>query len=80
MGVLYEYEALFTDIVPVDAAVAKAALAIGCRTPRRLPLVDTLIAAAAQTRDAILVHRDEHMRPLPINLVRQKELAAKFPR
>jgi predicted nucleic acid-binding protein len=75
-GVLSEYELLFNDVVALDAAVAKAAFVIGCRTPRRLPLADALIAAAAQARDAVLVHRDEHMRPLPVELVRQRELAA----
>jgi predicted nucleic acid-binding protein len=73
--VLSEYELLFNEVVPLDAAIAKAAFAIGCRTPRRLPLADALIAAAAQARDAVLVHRDEHMRPLPTELVRQRELA-----
>ncbi len=74
-GVLSEYELLFNDVVALDTAVAKAAFVIGCRTPRRLPLADALIAAAAQARDAVLVHRDEHMRPLPVELVRQRELA-----
>jgi predicted nucleic acid-binding protein len=75
-GVLSAYEFLLTDVVPVDIAVARAAFVIGCRTPRRLPLADALIAAAAQTRNAVLVHRDEHMRSIPAKLLRQKELAA----
>jgi predicted nucleic acid-binding protein len=73
--VLSEYELLFSEIVSLDAAIARAAFAIGSRTPRRLPLADALVAAAAQARDAVLVHRDEHMRPLPAELVRQRELA-----
>jgi predicted nucleic acid-binding protein len=73
--VLSEYELLFNEVVPLDAAISKEAFAIGCRTPRRLPLADALVAAAAQARDAVLVHRDEHMRPLPAGLVRQRELA-----
>jgi predicted nucleic acid-binding protein len=75
--VLSEYELLFNDVVALDTAVATAAFVIGCRTPRRLPLADALIAAAAQARDAVLVHRDEHMRPIPAELVRQRELAAR---
>jgi predicted nucleic acid-binding protein len=47
---------------------------LGCRTPHRLPLVNALIAAVAQTRHAILVHRDEHMRSIPSALVRQEDL------
>ena len=72
--VLSEYQFLFSEVVPVDAAIARAAFVIGCRTARRLPLADALIAAAARARDAILVHRDEHMRPIPSELVRQKDL------
>lgn len=36
---LANYELLFTELVSVDTAVAKAAFTIGCRTPQRLPLV-----------------------------------------
>lgn len=72
--VLSNYQLLFTAVVALDAAVARAAFVIGCRTPRRLPLADALIAAAAQARDAVLVHRDEHMRPIPAELVTQRDL------
>lgn len=71
---LGNYGLLFAEIVPVDIAVAKAAFSIGCRTPQRLPLVDALIAASAQARDAILVHRDEHMRSIPAELIAQQDL------
>ena len=74
--VLSSYQLLFTDIVPIDTVVARAAFVIGCRTPRRLPLANALIAAAAQARQAVLVHRDEHMRYIPSELVTQMELAA----
>ena len=47
---LTSYQLLCTAVAPVDAAVALAALVIGCRTPRRLPLVDALIAAVAGAR------------------------------
>lgn len=68
------YELLFSEIVPIEHTVAKAAFALGCRTPRRLPLVDAFIAAAAQERAAILVHRDEHMRAIPATLLTQQDL------
>lgn len=71
---LARYESLFATNVAVDADVAKTAFVIGCHTPRRLPLVDALIAAAAQTKGAILVHRDEHMRAIPSSLLGQKDL------
>jgi hypothetical protein len=51
---LADYQMLFSDIVAVDAAVAITAFEIGDRTPHRLPLVDALIAAAAQVREACL--------------------------
>jgi predicted nucleic acid-binding protein len=73
---LADYQLLCTEVAPVDAAVALAAFTIGCRTPRRLPLVDALIAAVAQGRDALLVHRDEHMRAIPPDLLRQNDLGA----
>jgi predicted nucleic acid-binding protein len=76
MEALANYQLLLSGIVAIDAEVARAAFAIACRTPRRLPLVDALIAAAAQARDALLVHRDEHMRVIPADLLRQVELAA----
>jgi predicted nucleic acid-binding protein len=53
-----------------------AAFVIGCHTPRRLPLVDALIATVAQVRDAVLVHRDEHMRAIPSALLKQSDLKA----
>ena len=70
------YRLLCTEVAPVDAATAMAAFVIGCHTPRRLPLVDALIAAVAQVRDAVLVHRDEHMRAIPSALLKQSDLKA----
>lgn len=72
--VLSAYQLLFTEIASVDVAVARAAFVLGCRTPHRLPLVDALIAAVAQARAAVLVHRDEHMRSIPPELVLQQDL------
>ena len=73
--VLSTYQLLFTEVVAVDTVVARKAFVLGCDTPRRLPLVDALIAAAAQTRAAVLVHRDEHMRSIPPGLLHQRDLA-----
>ncbi len=73
---LASYQLLFGEVAAVDAAVARAAFVLGCRTQRRLPLVDALIAAVAQSREATLVHRDEHMRAIPSDLVRQQDLGA----
>lgn len=73
---LASYELLFTKIIPIDIAVAKSAFTIGCQTPRRLPLVDALIAAASQGIGATLVHRDEHMHAIPSQLLNQQYLAS----
>jgi predicted nucleic acid-binding protein len=71
---LTSYQLLCAEVAPVDTMMALAACTIGCHTSRRLPLVDALIAAVAQVRDAVLVHRDEHMRAIPIGLLRQHDL------
>lgn len=73
---LASYQLLFAEIAAVDAAAARAAFVLGCRTPRRLPLIDALIAAVAQVKGATLVHCDEHMRSLPADLVSQQDLGA----
>jgi len=72
---LAAYETLFDAVIDVDAEMARAAFFIGCDTPQRLPLVDAVIAAAAQARSAVLVHRDAHMRPIPSTIVQQLPLA-----
>ena len=73
---LTSYQLLFGEVAAVDVAAARAAFVLGCRTPRRLPLIDALIAAVAQIKGATLVHRDEHMRAIPAELVRQQDLGA----
>lgn len=73
-AVLASYQLLFGEVAPVDAAAARAAFVLGCRTPRRLPMIDALIAAVAQIKGAALVHRDEHMRAIPAELIRQQDL------
>lgn len=73
---LFQYQLLFSHVVAIDLPVARAAFVLGCDTPQRLPLADALIAAAAQVTGAVLVHRDEHMRHIPSELVPQKEIAS----
>ena len=41
-----------------------------------LPLVDALIAAVAQAKGAVLVHRDAHMRAIPPELLQLNDLEA----
>lgn len=73
---IVNYQLLCNEIVSVDANVALSALALTRHMPQRLPLVDALIAAAAQTQNAILVHRDKHMRAIPSKLLKQRDLVS----
>lgn len=68
------YALLFTEIVPISATVALGAYAISRQTEQRLPLIDALIAAAAQSWDAVLVHRDDHMAAIPGDILQQQLL------
>jgi predicted nucleic acid-binding protein len=76
-AILGDYQLLMTRVLAMDTAVALRALEIGLRTPARLPLIDALIAAAAQASDSVLVHRDPHMAAIPAKLVKQMQLAGK---
>ena len=77
---LTRYRHIIWKIVPVDGAVAMSAFEILHHTPQRLPLVDAIIAAAAQSESACLVHRDKHMRSISPLFVRQQDLDAKIAR
>jgi predicted nucleic acid-binding protein len=70
-----DYQELLDEVVPIDDQVALTAFDIGCETAPRLPLADALIAAAARERGACLVHRDDHMAPIPAKLLKQLDLA-----
>jgi len=72
-----QYEALFDVAIPVDNAVARAAVELKRHTPKRLPALDALIAACAKVHDAILVHRDPHLAQIPAHLLKQEILPAK---
>lgn len=71
---LSDYGALMSEVVSVDSELAYGAFVLGNRTPARLPLIDALIATAAQARDAVLVHRDQHMSAIPSELLKQRRL------
>lgn len=59
-----EYAGLCDTVVPVDTALSVRAFELGAAAQSRVPLVDTLIAAASQLSNARLVHRDHHFRTL----------------
>jgi predicted nucleic acid-binding protein len=69
------YLRLMDEVVPVDEEVARECDRLTRQAAARLPLVDALIAAAACTRKAVLVHRDTHLRQIPTKLLPQLDLA-----
>lgn len=62
---LDQYRLLFAHIVAIDESVA------------RVSLVDALIAAAARTQGATLVHRDGHFTAIPPDALGQVFLGAR---
>jgi predicted nucleic acid-binding protein len=74
---LSDYEMLFSAIISIDHSIARVAYPIGQASEARLPLIDALIAAAAQRHDAILVHRDRHMAGIPKTVLDQRYLQNK---
>jgi predicted nucleic acid-binding protein len=72
---LHTYSLLMTSIPAIDQKTALTAYTLGRQTPERIPLIDTLIAAAAVENSAILVHRDPHMTHIPASLLSQQSLA-----
>lgn len=69
------YLSLFDEIVPVDVEVAAHAREVAEKTPERLPLVDSLIAGAAKSVEACLVHRDKHLAAIPGTVLKQVSVA-----
>jgi hypothetical protein len=44
---LADYRKLFSEVIAMDGAVAWAAFQLGCRTSKRLPLVDALFSVTS---------------------------------
>jgi predicted nucleic acid-binding protein len=72
------YKQLIDEIVPVDESVAEHSDEVMRTATARIPLVDALIASAARSRDAVLVHRDSHMRAIAAKTLRQLDLDAEL--
>ena len=72
--IIASYQLLSSEVASIDVTVADRATAFVYLMPQRLPLVDTLIAAVAQHVEAVLVHRDKHMRQIPSALLQQQDL------
>ncbi len=69
-----EMRALITEVVAIDEAIAELAFELYRATPERLPTIDSLIAAAASSHGAVLVHRDAHFKTIPASLLLQEYL------
>jgi len=74
LHVLDQYLLVLEEVVPVDGPVARGAFEILCKSSERLPLIDSLIASAARSTDAILIHRNRHMRAIPASMLTQLDL------
>ena len=65
---------LFERIISVDLPLCLKAIELRRAATARLPTIDSLIAAAAVERDAVLVHRDPHFKSVPGHLLKQELL------
>lgn len=65
---------MFSGMVATDELVPRTSLRLIEQVPARLPLADSLIAAAAMTRAACLMHRDRHMAAIPETILPQFSL------
>lgn len=72
---LDQFVQLFSRIIPIDEAVARASLRLVESVPLRLPMVDSLIAASALVHQASLVHKDKHMAAIPSEVLPTLNLA-----
>ena len=70
-----DYLAVFETVVPIDLNAACLAADVSAAASARLPLVDSLIAAAASLSGATLVHRDAHFAAIPTKRLRQLAVA-----
>jgi predicted nucleic acid-binding protein len=68
------YAPLFTEVIPVDEAIAHQAILLRTTAAERLPTIDSLIAATARVRGFTLVHRDPHMAAIQDQDLRQQQL------
>lgn len=66
---LDQFMQLFSHVVPLDEALARASLRLVESVPLRLPMADSLIAASALVHGACLVHKDKHMAAIPLEVL-----------
>ena len=66
---------LFDAVLPVDQAVVDQSIVLRRLTPERLPATDSMIAATAAVHRLVLVHRDEHFRFIPAEVLPSIDLS-----
>jgi predicted nucleic acid-binding protein len=69
-----EYASLAERVVPVDTATAVRAFDLSSLGARRIPLVDSLIAACASLSGAALVNRDAHFKAMSAEVLQRVDL------
>ena len=69
------YSELFNSILAADYVSALNAIIIRDASSKRLPTIDSLIAAAAYVNDMTLVHRDSHFTGIKEDVLTQLQLA-----
>ena len=76
--ILADYKHLLDGVVPIDGDIAMNALTLAAKASKRIPLVDSLIAAVACQKQATLVHRDQHFENIPTILLKMESLQKGF--
>ena len=76
--ILADYKHLLDGVVPIDGDIAMNALTLAAKASKRIPLVDSLIAAVACQKQATLVHRDQHFENIPTILLKMESLHKGF--
>ncbi len=71
---LENYCRIFFSVIAIDESIARKAFLLGLEVEFRLPMADALIAAAAHSVEAVLVHRDPHFGALPSESIKQQML------
>jgi predicted nucleic acid-binding protein len=66
---LSDYKHLLDGVVSIDEEISMKAFSLAEQTTKRIPLVDSLIAAVACLKKATLLHRDQHFESIPKSLL-----------
>jgi len=71
---LDSYRRIFSSVIAINESIARKAFLLGLEAESRLPMADALIASAARSVEAVLVHRDPHFGALPSESIKQQML------